>query len=371
MKLNLKFVAVNLIITGFFWPSLGSAQIYTGGTGDGYGVGETNNLIPVTSYFYGGIGDGYVLSATDSIIPVTSYFLGGIGDGHDTDSTINVLPVTSYFYGGNGDGYDKNGSGNILPVTSYFYGGTGDGYAMDSMPHSIQTFILRLKAYLEGPYNNNTGKMCADLNPDFIPHSQPYNSPPWNYSGSEYINSIPDSNIVDWVLIELRDTVYASQASGSTNIARQAAFIRKDGFIVGTNGTDDLYFNKRIEDSLFAVLWHRNHLGVMSSYPLNDTCKIHIYDFSGSAGQAYGGTLAHKEIDPGVWGLMGGDGNADGQISNTDKNEIWVPQADSSGYHSGDFSMDGQVNNPDRNEIWAPNSGSGGQVPDLPNGKPD
>jgi len=62
--------------------------------------------------------------------------------------------------------------------------------------------------------------------------------------------------------------------------------------------------------------------------------------------------------------MIGGDGNADNQIGNADKNDVWEAQAGGSGYLSGDFSLDGQCNNSDKVEVWAPNSGSGGQVPD-------
>jgi len=35
----------------------------------------------------------------------------------------------------------------------------------------------------------------------------------------------------------------------------------------------------------------------------------------------------------------------------------------SAGYMNGDFNCDGQVNNSDKNDIWAPNGGLGTQVP--------
>jgi len=65
--------------------------------------------------------------------------------------------------------------------------------------------------------------------------------------------------------------------------------------------------------------------------------------------------------------MVGGDGDANNQIENADKNDVWAVQAGASGYLSGDFTMDVQVNNTDKNDIWAPNSGKGGQVPDEQN----
>jgi hypothetical protein len=91
--------------------------------------------------------------------------------------------------------------------------------------------ILRLdiKVFLEGPFNGiNMNTDLIGLN-DF-PLSQPYNTAPWNYEGTESVISVP-ANIVDWVLIELRDATAAATATASTRIARQAAFLMNDGSI--------------------------------------------------------------------------------------------------------------------------------------------
>ncbi|MCD4734485.1 MAG: hypothetical protein K8R53_00450, partial [Bacteroidales bacterium] len=74
-------------------------------------------------------------------------------------------------------------------------------------------------------------------------------------------------------------------------------------------------------------------------------------------------TQAHKEIGTGIWGMIGADGNADSQINNADKLDVWAVQAGSGGYQNGDFNLDAQVNNSDKNDVWIPNTGLGGQVP--------
>ncbi|MCD4728747.1 MAG: hypothetical protein K8R46_13870, partial [Pirellulales bacterium] len=223
-------------------------------------------------------------------------------------------------------------------------------------------YLFQIKVFLEGPFNGTD--MNTYLNPADLPLSQPYNTAPWNYTGTESVAFIPNADIVDWVLVELRDTTEAQYASGSTMIARQAAFILNDGSIVGLDGTSILTFNVAVENNLFAVIRHRNHLSVMSANPLIEIGGIiYNYDFTTGADKAYGGENGHKEIGTGIWGMIGGDGNVDNQIGNADKNDIWEAQTGGSGYLSGDFSMDGQCNNSDKIEVWAPNSGSGGQVP--------
>ncbi|MCD4746118.1 MAG: glycoside hydrolase family 55 protein [Bacteroidales bacterium] len=227
----------------------------------------------------------------------------------------------------------------------------------------ISGIEIKLKNFFEGPFNGTD--MNTDLNSGgHIPLSQPYNILPWNYIGTESVSSIPNTNVVDWVLVELRDTTQADLATSETMIGRQAAFILNDGLIVGLDGSSFLSFNHSINHSLFIVIWHRNHLGVMSAYPLTEVSGIYSYDFTTGANQAYGGSLGHKKIGTGIWGMIGGDGDANSQIGNADKNDVWAVQAGTSGYLSGDFTMDVQVNNSDKNDIWTPNSGKGGQVPD-------
>ena len=223
---------------------------------------------------------------------------------------------------------------------------------------------INLRAFLEGPFNG--AAMNTTLNTGgYIPLAQPYNQPPWNYMGTEAVASIPNINVTDWILIELRDAPDAASANSATMISQQAAFLLNDGSVVNTDGSSILQFsNVTIQHSLFAVLWHRNHIGIMSAVPLTEAGGIYSYDFTTDAGQVHGSSLAHKQIATGIWGMAAGDGNADGQINNGDKNDVWAVQAGASGYMAGDFNMDSQVNNGDKNDLWVPNTGMGGQVPD-------
>ena len=224
-------------------------------------------------------------------------------------------------------------------------------------------FQVDLKVNLEGPFNGAT--MDADLNTGgFLPLAQPYTGAPWFYSGSESVASIPDPAVIDWALIELRDTTEAKFAVPSTMIARQAAFLMSDGTVRGMDAASLPQFNTSVSNGLFAVIWHRNHIGVMSPVQLTGTSGVYSWDFSTGSGQAYGGSLAHKEIASGIWGMTGADGNGDQQINNGDKNDVWAAQAGTGGYRNGDFNMDSQVNNGDKNDIWNPNTGLGGQVPE-------
>lgn len=232
----------------------------------------------------------------------------------------------------------------------------------------VKFFMLDLKAWLEGPYDSLAGQMNATLNNyNMLPLSQPYSSDPnagWYYDGVEQVNSIPNSDIIDWILIETRDASNAGNAGSAAMDERQAALIKKDGGIVGLDGMSYPVFLEPIDQKLFVVLYHRNHLGIMTaSEILQSGTGAYTYDYSSGATQVYGGTLGHKEIGTGVWGMAAGDGDANGQVGNTDKNDVWAPHAGASGYLAGDFSMDSQVNNTDKNDKWVPNSGKGSQIP--------
>ncbi|MCD4736676.1 MAG: hypothetical protein K8R53_11575 [Bacteroidales bacterium] len=228
---------------------------------------------------------------------------------------------------------------------------------------NISGIMLDLKVFLEGPFNGND--MSTELNTNgSIPLSQPYGTYPWYYSGNESVVSIP-SNVVDWILIELREASSAVNATSSTTIARQVAFLKNDGYVSDTDGINNPFINIVVSDSLYAVIWHRNHLAVMSSKGLSQTDGTYSHDFSSGGNQVFGGINAHSILAPGVWGMSGGDGNGDKQVNNGDKNDIWIPQAGSGGYRSGDFNLDNQVNNGDKIDIWIPNTGIGSQVPDY------
>jgi hypothetical protein len=220
---------------------------------------------------------------------------------------------------------------------------------------------LSLKAYLEGPFNGSEMNSELVLLADF-PLSQPYNTPPWNYNGTESVTEVP-SGTVDWILVELRDAQDAPSATPATMIARQAAFLMSDGNIRSTDGTSNQQFdNSTIQHSLFAVIYHRNHLAIMSANPLTESGGVYSYDFTSGTGQAYNG--GQKEIAPVVWGMFAGDADASSSIDGTDKSAIWNVQAGKSGYRSGDLNLNGQTDNADKNDYWLPNLGQSSKVPE-------
>ncbi len=224
-----------------------------------------------------------------------------------------------------------------------------------------QTVNINIKVYLEGSYDgiemtngmNNTG---------LLPLMQPYNSEPWNYEGTENVTSIPNEDIVDWVLVELRETTGgASTAIADSMISRKAAFLLKDGSIVDLDGENPIYFDNEITNNLYVVVYHRNHLPIMSSSPLTEISGGYSWDFTTPEGQAFG-TDAQKNLST-VYGMIGGDSDANGIIDMNDKDLDWANEAGNTGYYPSDLNMDTEVNNPDKNDIWETNLGDESQLP--------
>ncbi|MEZ5195523.1 MAG: LamG domain-containing protein [Bacteroidales bacterium] len=220
---------------------------------------------------------------------------------------------------------------------------------------------LNLSVFLEGPFNGTD--MITDLN-SIIPLQQTLTVV--GYYGNEEVDAIPNADVVDWIGLELRDAPDINSATESTAIGGGAFFLLKDGSIVGLDGSSLPTFDGEVSQQLFVVIWHRNHLPVISAYPLIETGGIYTYDFTTGITQAYGDSDGYKQWENGVAVMVAGDGDADGYILSSDKTSVWTFQAAKNGYFSGDFNMDTQVNNVDKNNIWIPNNdyGYSSQVPD-------
>jgi hypothetical protein len=249
--------------------------------------------------------------------------------------------------------------GKSAPVAMNYETWSGDPVQMN--------ITLDLKVYLEGPFNNTTMTTLINQH-NYLPLNQPYNGLPWNYPGAESVAAIPYPSIVDWLLVELRETEGdVTTATTAARIAQQAVFLKNNGSVVSLDGTSLPEFGIGVNHNLFVVVWHRNHLAIISAIPLSQSNGSYAYDFSTGPGQVHGGLSGHKELVPGTWGMVAADGNADGVIDLNDKSDTWIAQAGLSGYYSGDFNLDTQVNNVDKNDFLIQNAGYNTHVP---NGAP-
>ncbi len=219
---------------------------------------------------------------------------------------------------------------------------------------TTQNLPVKLKAFLQGAYNPETTSMTNNLqNENLLPLQQPYNSEPWNYTGKETFakKSLFPSNVVDWVLIEVRDA-----ANDNAFITAKAALLLQDGTIRDIEGgaTEAVYFSGLDFNMDYNfVVRHRNHLAIMTSTAFS-LPNINTYDFSISASQALGENQL-QEVETGVFALSAGDFDGNSVMTVLDFNLYFSQLATLNAYMLGDVNLDGKVTVADYN-LYVPNS---------------
>jgi hypothetical protein len=172
----------------------------------------------------------------------------------------------------------------------------------------------------------------------YLPLTSPYTH------DSRSVLGIPD-HVVDWVLIQLRET-----ESGPA-IDSKSVFLHKDGRIVGDDGVSPFISMEAAPGNYYIVVKHRNHLSGMSSnvHTLLGDASV-LYDFTGS-GQLYGSN-GGLELESGIWGLWNGDINQDGQVTTLDYTD-WYQSNHSgeTGYVPTDVDLNTAIDNTDYH-IW-------------------
>ncbi|MEO8167211.1 MAG: hypothetical protein ABI623_03130, partial [bacterium] len=210
-----------------------------------------------------------------------------------------------------------------------------------------------IKAFLQGPYSPAGDSLKTNLR-GVLPLTQPYSVAPWSYAGVESVATIPDS-VVDWVLLELRtDTTSASK------VGTRAAFIKRMGAIVDTDGVSQVNFNGVPPGNYYVVVRHRNHLAVMTSsaIPLGSGSSA-LYSFTTGQSQAFG-TTPMLQIGSSYL-LYAGDADGSGTVSSSDAAHVFT-NINSTAYLPGDTNMSGIVTSADAGMVFV-NLNKNSQVP--------
>jgi hypothetical protein len=320
------------------------------GSGDmGTVVGKSGTFTQGMSFNYAGENSWMDrLGATSPAFVILENVSPSYGTAVAYDEGTYKTIGTSHEFGGLADGSSPSTKEELMYQYLDFFG---------IIPPPLPELTVDLKVYLQGAF------FGTDMNPalnslGYLPLSQPYGTTPWNYFGLESVASIPNANVIDWILVELRETSGGvSTANGSTTVAKRAGFLLRDGSIVDVDGTSPLMFNIEVTQNLFAVIYHRNHLSILSNYALPSVGTNYTYDFSSGPYQVYGGYDAHSIITVGIWGMTSGDANCDGEVDNKDKDDVWLIHRLMSGYYPGDFNMNGTVTDYDVNTFWDLNAG--------------
>ena len=246
---------------------------------------------------------------------------------------------------------------NVCPAQTTLYSVTATSTEGCSEVASVRITVVQplqgfgLKAYLQGAWLGN-GLMRTNLaaRPEF-PLNQPYNRSPWNYNGSESLDSVhPD--MVDWMLMEVR---YGSD--GSQLLERRALMLWKDGVLRSPAGDTSIFFGAKGEGRYHILLDHHSHIPVMTAEALNLDSVV-IIDFTDTIiTKAFGGANALIPLGGNAFGMISGDLNVDKKIkysgAGNDRSLILqrlmqetgstVITSTVSGYFPEDLSMDGTV----------------------------
>ncbi len=237
----------------------------------------------------------------------------------------------------------------------------------------VNGVLLDLKAFLDGPFDANTGMMHDSLRVNgLIPLDEPYVALgfPQVGTGGE---SIPASilvgsgsdAVVDWVRVELR-----SATTPSSIIAAQSGIITRSGQVLSPAGTP-MRIGAPV-GSYHVVLRHRNHLGVMTANPVQLGVVATTIDLRTSTTTTWG-TQAQRAVGE-TRRMWSGEVVRDGLVvytgANNDRDRILqviggtVPTNVVEGYTPSDVNMDGLVKytggHNDRDPILA---NIGGTVP--------
>jgi hypothetical protein len=174
------------------------------------------------------------------------------------------------------------------------------------------TFDFR--ALLQGAYVSTEGLMHDQLRTQgLIPTTEPYGGylpvrastyAPFTHkddgggesfatTGAAFNAALDRDNIVDWVMIELRDAI------DSSVVSTRSALVQRDGDIRDTLGNDLVVFRKLRQSSYYFTVRHRNHLGLMSQLPIYLTNLTNSYDFSDVYNLMMGEDLAQYLARPG------------------------------------------------------------------------
>ncbi len=230
-------------------------------------------------------------------------------------------------------------------------------------------YAVSAKTILRGPYNSSTGLMSNALNTaGVLPLQQPYTTAPFNYAGTEQVASIPNANIVDWVLLEIRKPAdgLAASAGSSTIIGRKAAFLLRDGSLADLDGTTIPLVTINKQGQSFVVVRHRNHLSAISKAIPSNPAGTFNNDFT-LLTNVYKDPAASSEPvvqlpSNSLYGLWAGNANTNFSVNAADISLIKLAIASSAtGYLLTDVNLSNSINAADASlaKQTIANSGTG------------
>jgi hypothetical protein len=332
-------------------------------------------------------------AVTNQDTPVSGNVSANDFDPEGDNQTVNTTPVSGPSNGMvvlSSDGSftytpDPGFSGNDF----FTYETCDDGtpQACDVATVSIAVMAcpkVSVKVLLEGAYDTMSMVMTTDLNyfhvlpgqdPDesenigaqifgvAAPPGQPYDTAPWNWSGTEGDNygdgagDIPyDTTVTDWVLVSVRE----ADSLATSEVWKCAGLLHSDGTVEFPEECDCA--NALVGgNKYYIVVEHRNHLPVMSNVQTM-TGNTLSYDFTQNQSWIYeimGIPVGsgQKLIEGRYWMYAGNSEQLSARVDiNSSDDAQWIADNGSIfAYRAGDHNLNGDTNSSDE-FIWIINN---------------
>lgn len=198
---------------------------------------------------------------------------------------------------------------------------------------------LQAKALLQGAYDTPSGLMRDDLrSKGYLPTTQPYQFPPFNYSGSETASAAVlavtgNKAVVDWVLLDVRDN------TSHALLARKAVLVQRDGLLLDPQTGNNTLIFTGIDAGTYSVsLHHRSHLGTVAD-AVALSAATPLLDFSTKS------LLPAGDVDANAKIISSGPGNDVtillGYILTEPQNTLQSANYRLNGYFNTDLNLDG------------------------------
>jgi hypothetical protein len=283
---------------------------------------------------------------------ILGYNLYKINNNDIVKINNNIITTTSFSYNTSpitGDRYMVKAVKSITNFSGNYNDLSLGSLALVPSPLSIS---LNIKVFLEGPYKSNNGSMTDSLRTkNILPLNQPYTSLGYTFIGGgnesiqlSSLNTTGNNALVDWIIIEIRNNV-----SPYNVLYSKACLLQRDGDVVDNNINSNISFPLSSGNYHISIK-HRNHLGIMTSSPINLSSSPTNINFTSNTNTW--GTNAQKTINN-VKVMWAGDVSGDGVIkyvgSGNDRDIIinrlggTNPTSTLIGYYNEDVNMDGIV----------------------------
>jgi hypothetical protein len=215
---------------------------------------------------------------------------------------------------------------------------------------------LSVRAALEGPYDDGSQLMNDFLRiSDLIPTTDPYAQGATVDTMRLNDQANDDEDIVDWVLVQLYDTVGTGNGGYGSLVGEQAALLRRDGFIVDPATDLPLVFSGVSNDAYHVIVKHRNHLAIGTDVAINLSSSVTLVDFFNGAVAAFNGVV--NTSTSGKTLMISGNTTGDGQIDAIDIFEWSLQNGTFNVYNNADLDLNGQVDAIDPFGTWVINNG--------------